>query len=899
MSVPSSSQIRQQFLDFFETRGHTIVPYASLVPRSDPTVLFTNAGMLQFKDVFLGIGTRPYKRAADSQKCLRVSGKHNDLEEVGPSPYHHTLFEMLGNWSFGDYYKREAIHWAWELLTDVWGLPKEKLYATCFEDDEGSIPRDDEAASLWRSETDIDPSHILFSGRKDNFWAAGDTGPCGLNSEIHLDCGPRACNMRDVPGHVCKVNGGCRRFVELWNLVFIQYDLQADGSLKELAAKHVDTGMGFERLVAVLQGVDTNYDTDLFTPILDRVQGMLGHTRGDRQRQIVHYRVLADHARAVAFLIGDGVLPGTKKHNYVARHILRRAAVHGKLLGFDGPFMAPLAELVIEIMGDYFVELKLRRALILDTITQEERRFQETLDVGLGVLDGLMADLQEAHQTIFAGREAFRLYDTYAFALDLTRDIVSERGFTVDEAGFQEALAEQQARSRAARKEVILRDTLRLTERIEVVRHTEFVGYDSLQTKAKVLRLTVANEGVNQAEQGQRVEVVLDKTPFYAESGGQVGDTGVLVGEHGRINVTDTRAPVGPDLIVHYGEVIEGKVAVDEMVQAIVAADRRQDIARNHTATHLLHHALRSVLGQHVQQAGSLVAPDRLRFDFTHPQPLTSEELHEVERQVNAFILADHPVRAAQSGYRQAVESGVIALFDEKYGDVVRVVSIGGEEWPFSRELCGGIHCQTTGEIGMFLITAESSIGAGLRRIEAMTGHAGVALVRRQLDRLQEAAALLACAPDEVPSRIEALEEKLRETGRELEEMRRRGARMEFESLLGRKQEVQGVSVLAGVVGAPDRETLREMSDWFREEVTSGCAVLGANIDSRPALVAAVTEDLVRRGLRADWLVREVANAMGGGGGGRSTLAEAGGGDSQKLSEAIARVPSLIEGKLT
>ena len=910
MPVPTSNQIRQQFLDFFEARGHTIVPYAPLVPQNDPTLLFTNAGMVQFKDVFLGIGTRPYKRAADSQKCLRVSGKHNDLEEVGPSPYHHTLFEMLGNWSFGDYYKKEAIHWAWELLTDVWGLPKDRLYVTCFEDDQGNLPRDDEAAGFWQSETDIDPSHILFFGRKDNFWAPGETGPCGPNSEIHLDCGPQACDMKDVPGHVCRINGDCRRFIELWNLVFIQYDLQPDGTLVELPAKHVDTGMGFERLVAVLQGVDTNYDTDLFVPILDRVQEMLGHTDEERQKEIVHYRVLADHARALAFLIGDGVLPGNEGRNYVLRLILRRAVRHGKHLGFDEPFLAPLAELVIEIMGDYFVELKQRRAFILDTITQEERRFQETLGVGLNLLDGLMAELKETGRTVLPGREAFKLYDTYGFPLDLTRDIVREQGLTVDEEGFRQAMAEQRARARAAQR-------FELTEEGRLERLSALLA--ELQAKGRISR-----EGVTQlyedrtrltteiaalvrdgqmlemAQEGEEVEVVLPATPFYVESGGQVSDTGWIQSvdkDHPwRVRVTDMSQPV-PGLILHHGQVVEGRVELGMRAQALVDVERQRDIARNHTATHLLHFCLREVLGQHVQQAGSLVAPDRLRFDFTHPQPLTSEELRQVEWKVNDLILANHPVRITQSSYREAVESGAIALFGEKYGDVVRVVSIGEE--PFSRELCGGIHCHATGEIGLFLITAESGIGAGLRRIEAVTGHAAVELVRRRWERLQEAAERLACALDEVPARIEALQRELHLRERELEEMRRQQARAEFEFLLGQMQQVKGVSVLATVVRAGDREALREMSDWFRERVTSGSIVLGAEIDGRPALVAAVTKDLIGRGLRADWLVREVAKMIGGGGGGRATLAEGGGGDPARLSEAINRVPTLVAERLT
>jgi alanyl-tRNA synthetase len=670
--------------------------------------------------------------------------------------------------------------------------------------------------------------------------------------------------------------------------------------------------MGFERIVAVLQGVDTTYETDLFTPILGHVQEMLGHTTEEREAKIVHYRILADHARALAFLIGDGVLPGNEGRNYVLRLILRRAARYGKLLGFDGPFLASLADLVIEIMGDYFVELGQRRVFILDTITQEERRFQVTLDVGLGLLEDLMAELDKAGQTFLPGRDAFRLYDTYGFPLDLTRDIAGERGFTVDEAGFREAMAEQQARARAAQR-------FQMTDEEELERLNALLS--ELQAKglvpgdgvAKVyeehtsLRTQVAalvrdGRALEVAGVGEEVELVLPATPFYVESGGQVSDIGWVHSagdEHSwRFEVTDMREPV-PGLILHRGRVIEGWLEPGAEAQALVDVERQHDIARNHTATHLLQHALRSVLGQHVQQAGSSVAPDRLRFDFTHPQSLAADELREVEARVNGFILADQPVRTARSGYREAVGSGAIALFDEKYGDVVRIVRIGEGEQPFSRELCGGVHCHATGEIGLFLITGESSIGAGLRRIEAVTGRAAVELARRSWQRLQEAAGHLTCSPEEVLSRIESLQSELRERLRELETLQRQQAQSHFESLRRQIQDVAGVSVLAAVVTAPDRETLRAMADWFRDRVTSGSAVLGATIDGQPALLAAVTDDLVTQGLRADWLIREVTRVMGGGGGGRATLAQGGGGDPNCLGMAIEGVPSLVEKKLT
>ena len=900
----SSSEIRQSFLDFFASKGHTIVPSASLVPADDPTLLFTNAGMNQFKNIFLGLEKREYTRAADTQKCLRVSGKHNDLEDVGYDTYHHTFFEMLGNWSFGDYYKKEAIAWAWELLTEVWGLPKGRLWVTVFKDDEGDLGTDEEAARYWREVTDIDPDHILYFGRKDNFWEMGETGPCGPCSEIHLDRGEEACDLRDDPNHVCAVNSGCRRFFELWNLVFIQYNKDENGVLHELSAKHIDTGMGLERIAAVLQGVLSNYDTDLFTPIMDRVQDMLGHTDDEREANIVGYRVIADHGRAVTFLIGDGVLPGNDGRNYVLRMILRRAARFGRKIGFKEPFLAEVAKVVIEIMGSYFTELKARREFILQTITQEEERFQHTLDVGLELLDELISDLSAQGKSVIPGDQAFKLYDTYGFPLDLTRDVAKERGFTVDEEGFLAALEKQRERARAAQQFVLeveekletysrLLDELKQTKALSET-GVEHVYAESTEAQTKVVAIMRDGQVVETAEEGNEVELVLTKTPFYVESGGQVSDTGRIIRDgQWEVAVNDVRQPL-PGLIVHIGEVVCGELRVGDMAQAVVDAERRMDIARNHTATHLLHNALRRVLGEHVQQAGSLVAPDRLRFDFTHATALSADELDRIQQLVNEAILADYPVHVVHTSYKEAIAQGAIALFGEKYGEQVRVLKIGDPHQPFSQELCGGTHVSHTSEIGPFYILSESSVGAGLRRIEAVTGRTAQKLIQQRLRILDSIAASLGCSPDEVEQRIQALQTELQQRKREVARLRRQLAQRDFETLLSRVQEVQGVKVLAAQVEAANMETLREMSDWFRDRIGSGVIVLGAVMDSRPGFVAAITPDLVERGLHAGQIVKRVAEVVGGSGGGKPTLAQAGGRDPSRIGDALSLVPGLV-----
>jgi len=921
MGKMTSAEVRQSFLDFFAARGHTIVPSASLVPVDDPTLLFTNAGMNQFKDVFLGIGSREYTRAADTQKCMRVSGKHNDLEDVGRDDYHHTFFEMLGNWSFGDYYKKEAIAWAWELLTEVWGLPKERLWATVLKDELGELETDEEAVGYWRSETDIDPEHILYSGRKDNFWEMADTGPCGPCSEIHYDRGPEACDCRDDPHHVCRVNGDCGRYVELWNLVFIQYDKNAEGVLHPLPAKHVDTGLGFERLVAVLQGVNSNYRTDLFVPIIQRVQEMVGHTDVEVDENLTAYRVIADHGRAITFLIGDGVIPGNEGRNYVLRMILRRAARFGRKLGFTRPFLAEVAQVVIEMMGHHFPELTSRRQFILTTITQEEERFLRTLDLGLARLDEVLAELETGGRKVLPGDAAFRLYDTFGLPLEITRDVAGERGLSVDEAGYQVALEEQRRRARQA-------DTFEVQDEETLKRYGEVLAdlqkrgllddggvdydpYSTTEVETQVAGILRDGELIRAAREGDQVEVILPRTCFYVESGGQVSDTGFIAAYPSsppsgevqdepiwEIEVQDVRQPI-PGLIVHAGVVKRGRPRVGDGVWAVVYYERRMDIARNHTATHLLHSELRYILGEHVQQAGSLVTPDRLRFDFTHPAMLTEDELDLVARSVNDAILANYPVEVVEERYRQAISEGVIALFGEKYGDIVRVVRVGWPDEAFSRELCGGTHVSETGQIGLFHIVSEAGIGAGVRRIEAVTGRAAVDLVERQLGTLRRAAAYLGGLPDEVDRKVLGLLDELQSARREITRLQEQLARREFEALLEQVQSVAGLSLLSAQVTTQSRKMLREATDWFRDRLGSGVVVLGTVLGEQPALVAAVTADLAERGVDAAKLVNGVAHIMGGRGGGGPTLAQAGGGDPNRLGDALGQAHRILEEMLS
>jgi len=904
----TSAQIRQTFLDFFAERGHTIVPSMSLIPIDDPTLLFTNSGMVQFKDVFLGIGKRPYTRVADSQKSMRVAGKHNDLDDVGRDGSHHTFFEMLGNWSFGDYYKREAVSWAWQLLTEAWGLLPDRLWATCFEDEQGLIPRDDEAADIWRQQPGFDPAHLLFFGRKENFWEMADVGPCGPDSEIHYDRGSDFCDKQDVPGHVCRVNGDCPRFLEIWNLVFIQYNRTSPTDLTPLPAKHVDTGMGFERMVSILQGARTNYDTDLFIPLINRTRELTGQTEAEAQANLVSYRVIADHGRGAAFLIADGVLPGNVGRNYVLRMIIRRAARFGRKIGLDFPFLAEVADVVIQHMGDHYRELRDRREHVLHTLTDEEERFRRTLDLGLARLEDVLTD--HAGRRTVPGSEAFRLYDTFGLPLEITRDVALERGYTVDEAGYQKALADQRERAKAGERFEM--DDQSLAAYHRVLRTLQDKGalgdagvehdpYTAPEMETTVVALLVKGELVDQVKPGDEVEIVLAATPFYVESGGQISDTGVVArfGESGNeplweITISDTRRPIA-GLIVHTGVVKSGRPRVGEQIWALVDYERRWDIMRNHTATHLLHSELRYVLGAHVHQAGSLVAPDRLRFDFTHGAMPTQDELDAIVENVNSAVLANYPVTPSYRPYKDAVADGAMALFGEKYGEVVRVVRTGWpEEAPISVELCGGTHVNQTAEIGPFILLSESSVGAGVRRIEALTGRGAQKYVHDRLNQLTTTAAYLNASPDQLDRKVLALLEDNQKLSKQLEKMQRESARRDVDALLSQVEQVNDVAVLSLQVSADSPDMLREMSDWFRDRLKSGVVVLGAVINGRPSLIAAVTPDMVSRGLDAGKIVRRAAQVVGGSGGGKPTLAEAGGKDAAKLPDALATIKEIV-----
>jgi alanyl-tRNA synthetase len=893
----STNEIRQFWLDYFQERGHAIVGSSSLVPDNDPTLLLINAGMNQFKDVFLGLEKRDYKRATTSQKCMRVSGKHNDLENVGPSPRHHTFFEMLGNFSFGDYFKKDAIAFAWDLLVNKLELPVDRLWFTVYQDD-------DEAERLW-IETGADPSRVLRFGKKDNWWAMGDTGPCGPCSEIHYYWGDLSVQVKDG------VNKD-DEYLEIWNLVFMQYDAKPSGELVPLPAPSVDTGGGLERLASILQGKDNNYDTDAFAPIMARIQQLAGQTDAQRQANLYRYRAIADHARACTFLIGDGVLPGNEGRQYVLRMILRRAARFGKIIGFDGPFLAQVAGAVIDEMGGHYTDLPAKRDYILQTITDEEERFHRTLNNGLRILDELMEKMAVEGRTMISGQEAFHLWDTYGFPIDLTRDVAQDNGLTVDEVGFRTTLAEAKERSRATAVEKVGQDVSVYAEVLEDLRDKGIVDregvryriYDNLaEVETTVAALIVNGQSVDEANVGDEVEIVLPETIFYVETGGQVSDTGEiyyfpdgLEVPAWTVEVTGMRRPI-PGLIVHAGRVTSGSVVVGDPAEAAIDADRRWDIMRNHTATHVLHAALRERLGNHVHQAGSLVAPDRLRFDFTYGQPLTAEDLAVIERRANEVILANFPVHTRWTAYKQALKEGVTALFSEKYGDEVRVVSFGEEE-SVSAELCGGTHVDSTAEIGMFRILGESSVAAGVRRMEVATGRGAEQLVEERIGALQEAAALLRVKPEGITAAIKQLQEQNQALQKELAQLRQSQAKQNTEVLLSQAVAVDGFSVLAVEVAAHDIDTMRQMTDWFRDKLGSSVVAVGAVIEDKPMIVAAVTEDLVGRNLHAGNLVRDAAKLMGGGGGGRPTMAQAGGKDSARLPEALASVPEWVRKNL-
>lgn len=889
MKPMTSTQVRQTFLDFFEEMGHKQVASSSLVPANDPTLLFTNAGMVQFKDVFLGLDKRPYTRATTSQKSMRVSGKHNDLENVGPSPRHHTFFEMLGNFSFGDYFKAEACRFAFDLLTKVYNLPLSQLYFTVHE-------KDEEAYNVWTQQIGVPADRVYKLGDDTNFWQMADTGPCGYTAEIHFDWEPEKGNVHDVV--LAELNESTGRILEIWNLVFMQFDQQPDGTRVLLPKPGVDTGMGFERIVSVLQGVRNNYQNDLFTPLIAKVRQLNGATMEQYQADYVPYHVIADHARAAAFLIADGVNPGPKDRGSVCRMVIRRAARFGRRIGFDKPFLAQIAEVVIEIMSEQYKELTERRDVILKQITQEEVRFGRTLEMGLATLDDLLAALPAGGK--LSGERAFFLKSTLGLPFEVTRDVAQEKGYTVDEDGYKAA---EEAHSRVSGGDVMgeidrgelyqkLNESLKQQGKLGAV-GVSYDPYSTLQRTAKVVALLRDGQVVDSAEVGDRVEVVLDATCFYVESGGQVSDTGTLRGEGWIVDVEDMRKPVG-GLIVHVGEVVEGKITVGSAATATVDAPRRWDIMRNHTATHLLHAELRKVLGTHVAQKGSLVAPDRLRFDFSHDASISSTDLNTIMGNVARWIMENEPVAIKEKDLETARSEGAMALFGEKYGDVVRTVKVGdkGDEF-FSYELCGGTHVPNTGVIGSFVITSEGSVAQGVRRVEALTGNGAQQYVAAQIDMLRQTAHQLGTTPDQIANRIDAIREESSQAKQENAKLRRQLARMEFEQLVAKVETIKDVPVLVAQVTPTTAETLREMTDWFRDKVKSGVVVLGMADSGKPSLVAAVSDDLSKR-VHAGNLIKQIAPVVGGGGGGRPTLAQAGGKDASKLDDALVQAKAWV-----
>ncbi|WP_174842844.1 alanine--tRNA ligase [Candidatus Oscillochloris fontis] len=883
-----AAQIRETYLKFFERHGHTIVPSTSLVVADDPTLLFVNSGMVPFKDVFLGLEQRPYSRATTAQKCLRVSGKHNDLEEVGPSPRHQTFFEMLGNFSFGDYFKADAIAMAWKLLTEEFKLPVERLWFTVFAGDD-EVPADEEAAQLWIAQG-ADPARVLRFGRKDNFWVMGDTGPCGPCSEITMYIGDDLAKM-----NAAGVNSDDPDYVEIWNNVFMQYERS---TMRPLPRQSVDTGMGLERMTMVMQGVHSNYDTDLFVPIINRIISALGSDEAHYRAHLAPYRAIADHSRAIAFLIADGVLPGNNGRSYVLRRILRRAAYQGRSIGFTRPFLAEVIATVIDEMAPAYPQLAERRSFILESADAEEQQFLRTLSGGISRLSTIIEQVQASGDDAVPGTDAFVLKDTYGFPLDLTQRIAGEAGLTVDEAGYTAAMNEQRERSRAAAQ--FKRGTDAEIWADKGLPATEFLGYTQIAASGQILALVANGDDVSSASTGSPVQIVLDRTPFYAESGGQVGDSGRLVGPHGTVRVDDTLRPA-PGLIVHYGVIEAGQIAVGEAVQSEVAVTRRADIERNHTATHMLQRALRDVVGEHAAQAGSLVAPDRLRFDFTHNRALEPAQVREIESRLNAWVRADGAVAWQVMDYQAALDAGAIALFGEKYGDRVRLVTIernGATSMEFasrdSQELCGGTHVKRTGEIGYVRLVGESSIGSGIRRIEALTGRGAEVWAEQQAEVLRDLAGRLGVSVAQVSERVEQLVAENRQRQQELDALRGKMARASIESLLDTVNRDGAVAVLTAQVEAEDTNRLREMGDWLRDKLGSGVIVLGCVIGEKPQILTMVTPDLVKAGYHAGNLVKALAQIVGGGGGGRPEMAQAGGRDVQKLADAIARAPELV-----
>jgi len=887
--MKTGAEIRQSFLDYFARNGHTVVRSSPLVPAQDPTLLFTNSGMVQFKSVFLGEERRDYVRAATAQKCVRAGGKHNDLENVGRTARHHTFFEMLGNFSFGDYFKREAIAYCWELLTGEFGLPKDRLKATVFTDD-------DEAFTLWKTVAGLPDDRILRLGEKDNFWAMGDTGPCGPCSEVHVHQGDHLPCAEEQAGRVCLGPAcECDRWLEIWNLVFMQYNRDASGTLTPLPRPSIDTGMGLERIAAVLQGKMSDYDTDLFAPLIAHVSTLSGKAYHAREEDDVSMQVIADHARAATFLIADGVTPSNEWRGYVLRRIMRRAMRHGRMLGLREPFLWKVTDTVVQILGDAYPEIREQHPRVAEAVRQEEERFAETLDLGMEKIRDYMSAHGGQGGKVVDGKFLFTLYDTHGFPTDLAQEVFQDAGWTVPAeslTAFETEMAAQRERARGL--SVFGHEDVRASDPVIVALSkagpkTQFVGYTSLAAPARILAMVDGGRRRPEAGSGETVEVILDRTPAYAESGGQIGDTGTLVGRDGQGDILDTYYR-GSQLIVHKVKVTQGRLRENEEVAVTVNPRRRQGLRLHHTGTHLLHAALRQVLGTHVTQAGSLVAPDHLRFDFSHPAGIKDPELEHIESLVNEQVQANIVVSPAEMDLEAALQSGAMALFGEKYGDRVRVIRIGD----FSTELCGGTHLGATGEIGLFKVVGESAVASGVRRIEAVTGEAALRHVGQEEAALRESAGLLKIPPLELPRRIQKLLDEQKQLEKQLAQLEARSARSRAEELVASAKQVAGVAVLAARLDGLDPDGLRSVVDLLRERLGGGIICVGSAVAGKLTWTPAFPRVLSGRS-PAGRLVKGGPRVGGGGGGGRPDLAQAGGKDPEKLDAALALVPGWVE----
>ncbi len=877
----SGPEVRQSFLDYFASRGHAIVPSSSLVPREDPTLLFTNAGMVQFKDCFLGLDQRGYNRATSCQKCVRAGGKHNDLENVGRTARHHTFFEMLGNFSFGDYFKEEAIAYAWEWMTVDLGMPPERLWATIYKDD-------DEACELWQKVAGLPADRIVRLGEEDNFWAMGDTGPCGPCSEIIIDQGPEVGCGRPT----CDIKCDCDRYLELWNLVFMQFNRDASGTLTPLPKPSIDTGAGLERITAVVQGVRSNFDTDLLRPLVTAVEKLSGRAYGARERDDVSMRVIADHGRATTFLLTDGVLPSNEGRGYVLRRIVRRALRYGKLLGLEGPFLAQMTERVVDQMKEQYPELQASRDRVARETLAEEERFGHTLKMAIPRLDEEIgqAKAKPLDAQLIPGDQLFKLYDTYGLPRDLIEELAQEQSVMLDWETFENLLQRQRVLAKASAVAMFKgAEVLPVLQELATSRSTPFVGYDQTEVEAEVTAIVKAGQSTEAVQKGEEAAIILDRTPFYAEAGGQVADVGTLQGSRGVADVLDVQRPL-PGLTVHRVLIAHGSIRKGDRLRAAIDAERRALILKNHTATHLVHEALHRILGDHVRQEGSFVAPDRLRFDFRHYGPTTAAELARIERMVNEQLWRNLPVMIEDGvPYEEALARGAKAFFADKYADRVRTVTVPG----FGLELCGGTHVQAIGEIGLFKIASEGGVAAGIRRIEANTGPGAYDYLLREEAALQESADALKARPLELPEKVDRLTQRGGELEREIQRLRSRVAATVVEELLKKVEAVEGLRVVRGRVEHFDQKGLRDLVDRVRTKLGSGVVVLGTLADNKVAWVAGITPDIVPR-VHAGKLVREMARMTGGEGGGRADLAEAGGKDPSRLDHALGHVPELV-----